>query len=116
MPGGQSPHNTRPPGSPRQLDEEPTLAACGVIVQREPPAVHSGIPLPLQLVHVVPAVRVLPPALVVLEAAVPGTGGSHLGGGGADTGGNGNVIYGDVAQSVTTNNTLEDDLRSRGDF
>ena len=83
---------------------------CRVLFSARTP--HLGaLALPLDLVHGVSLARVLPPALVVLEAAVPGAGGGHLGRGGAHAGGDGDVVYGDVAQSVTADHPLEHDLR-----
>ena len=99
---------------PGQLDEEAALATRGVIVQWEPAALHGRVPLPLQLVHVVPTVGVLPAALVVLEAAVARTAGGHLRCSGADPGGDRDVVYSDVTQSVTTHDPFEHDLERRG--
>ena len=115
---------------------------------------HLGaLALPLDLVHGVSLPRVLPPALVVLEAAVSGTssrnlhhhqyhyhhhhqilsllnhqtsrsdkaikiriklylGLYHLWGSWTDSRSNGDIVNGDVSQSISPNDTLKHDLEN----
>ena len=73
-------------------------------------AVQRGLALPLELVHRVPALRVAPAALVILETAVAGPGGRHLRGGRTDARRDGNVVDSDVSKSVPSHHALEHDL------
>ena len=62
-----------------EVHVEAALVTRGVVPHGEPHPVHlCALPLPLNLVHCVSLPGILPPALVVLKAAVPGTGGSNL--------------------------------------
>ena len=62
-----------------EVHVEAALITRGVVPHGEPHPVHLGaLPLPLDLVHCVSLPGILPPALIILEAAVPGTGGGNL--------------------------------------
>ena len=112
-----------------EVHVEAALVAGGVVPHWEPHPVHLGaLPLPLDLVHGVPLAGVLPPALVILEAAVTRAGGgnlfflelqndeilsrlvNYLGCSWTDSRGNRDIVNGNISQSISPDNTLKHDL------